>query len=947
MADEKTPTTTTESNQQAGQENSVRGETMSPAAMTIPAANAVEVVAVQAGAEVPIAFSLDDVEMTVVGGDLQLGFENGSTLVLQDFAALAATDNPPTLMMADGTMLPGDAVIFSYADTELAPAAGPALGSGGVGTYRSDMGETIAGVGRLGVQDPGALPGTTGTELEDDAAVLGGNAAPVAADDFYETDEDVSLVVDGTIDPTVLANDNDLDLDTLTVNTTPVVDVSHGSLTLNADGSFTYVPGDNFNGNDSFVYQISDGAGGTAQATANITVIPINDVPEAADDYYVTDEDVALVVDGTIDPTVLANDNDLDLDTLTVNTTPITDVTNGSLTLNADGTFTYVPGDNFNGNDSFVYQIDDGAGGTAQATAYIVVNPLNDAPTAVDDAYVTDEDVALVVDGTIDPTVLANDNDLDLDTLTVNTIPVADVANGTLDLNADGTFTYTPDADFNGNDSFVYEISDGAGGTAQATAYIDVIPDNDPPLAIDDGQAVNTAVLIGSTNTMPVGFYLVTLTDPEDPNVYSSLFDVDVKFDELSYDSSGTLWGAENSNRQLSTIDISTGELTPQFLLPEEIGNDIDGFTFGVIGGEEKLYVLGGSTLFVVDPGTVEIMDSYDLSGSSNDLADLVLLNGNLYTVSSNGAFFEINLDDYGNIELDGGLPDIDTLNGDAFSSVYGLVAGSDGLLYVVTSTGNSGEASALSIDSEADTYSVNSTWDLDAKGIGGNFLGLAGQVNPDTEVDGNVLDNDSDIDSDFLTVIDVDGTPLTDDPTDPSDPVDEITLTGDYGTLTISSDGEYTYSLTDEMTPGQDVFTYTISDGDATDSADLIFNVNNYTALTTLAGLEGMQAVMDTESMIYSFSANGGEGDLVVDDFNVDTDVLQLTDVMDLDSDGGLDPGDVALSIAVAGSDLMLTITGQDGVTNITLTDVGSYPGVDSLDDLVDQAGFQVEYTG
>ncbi len=100
-------------------------------------------------------------------------------------------------------------------------------------------------------------------------------------------------------------------------------------------------------------------------------------------------------------------------------------------------------------------------------------------------------------------------------------------------------------------------------------------------------------------------------------------------------------------------------------------------------------------------------------------------------------------------------------------------------------------------------------------------------------------------------------------------------------------------------------------------------------------------------DSGIYEFSANGGEGDLVIDGFNIDTDVIRLTDVLDLDSDGSLSLDDVNVGVVAQGSDLVLTIAGSGGIdTSVTLADVGEYSGVDSLDSLA-QAGFQVEYTG
>ena len=154
-------------------------------------------------------------------------------------------------------------------------------------------------------------------------------------------------------------------------------------MVLNSDGTFVYTPDTNFFGNDSFVYEVSDGNGGIAQATVNITVGSVNDGPVAADDTFVTTEDASLT------DSVLGNDSDTDGDTLTVNTTPVSDPANGTVVLNADGTFTYTPDANFFGSDSFVYEVTDGNGGTAQATVNITVDSVNDAPVAADDTFST------------------------------------------------------------------------------------------------------------------------------------------------------------------------------------------------------------------------------------------------------------------------------------------------------------------------------------------------------------------------------------------------------------------------------------------------------------------------------------------------------------------------------------------------------------------------------
>ncbi|MCZ6802664.1 MAG: cadherin-like domain-containing protein [Proteobacteria bacterium] len=132
------------------------------------------------------------------------------------------------------------------------------------------------------------------------------NTPPVAMDDSGSTGEDTSLIVTlGTND--LLQNDSDADGDMLTVNTVPVVSPANGVLNLNSNGTYTYIPNTNFNGNDTFVYEVSDGNGGTDMGTVNIIVVPINDAPvfESISDITVYDGDV-------INFTITANDPDAD-----------------------------------------------------------------------------------------------------------------------------------------------------------------------------------------------------------------------------------------------------------------------------------------------------------------------------------------------------------------------------------------------------------------------------------------------------------------------------------------------------------------------------------------------------------------------------------------------------------------------------------------------------------
>ncbi|MCX6035756.1 MAG: Ig-like domain-containing protein, partial [Chloroflexi bacterium] len=116
-------------------------------------------------------------------------------------------------------------------------------------------------------------------------------------------------------------------------------------VTLGADGAFTYTPAANYNGADSFTYTATDTSGATSSpATVTVTVTAVNDTPVAVGDTASTAEDTP------VSGTVLANDTDVEGDTLTA--TLDTGPAHGSVTLGADGAFTYTPAANYNGSDS-------------------------------------------------------------------------------------------------------------------------------------------------------------------------------------------------------------------------------------------------------------------------------------------------------------------------------------------------------------------------------------------------------------------------------------------------------------------------------------------------------------------------------------------------------------------------------------------------------------------
>jgi VCBS repeat-containing protein len=280
------------------------------------------------------------------------------------------------------------------------------------------------------------------------------------------TDDSGSVVHDSVLNgSSVLANDSDPDGDSLTA--AKASDPAHGTVTVNANGTYTYTPAAGYIGPDSFTYTASDG---TLQDTGTVSITVTatgNHAPVAVDDAYSVAQDTVL--NGS---SLLANDTDADGDTLTA--AKATDPGHGSVTVNADGTFTYMPAAGYVGPDSFTYTVSDGALQDTGA-ASITVTHVNHAPVAVDDAYSVAQDTTL--NGT---SLLVNDSDPDGDGLTAT--QASNPAHGSVTVNPDGTFTYAPAAGYTGPDAFTYTASDGALQDASVVSItVTALPDFSNP----------------------------------------------------------------------------------------------------------------------------------------------------------------------------------------------------------------------------------------------------------------------------------------------------------------------------------------------------------------------------------------------------------------------------------------------------------------------------------
>lgn len=235
-----------------------------------------------------------------------------------------------------------------------------------------------------------------------------------------------------------------------------------------------------------------------AAALGNSPPTPTNHPPVAADDSYAADEDTQLTVGA---PGVLINDSDEDKDD-SFTAVKVSSPSYGTLALNADGSFTYTPNNNYNGNDSFTYKAYDGMAYSTAATVTITVNAVNDAPVAVGESYSTNEGTTLTV-GT--PGVLKNDTDADGDALTA--VLVNNPGHGSLTLNGNGSFNYTPTEGFTGDDSFSYKANDGSADSniAEVTVTVDAVVE--PPADAEaptwpDGSAIRATNVTSSSLTL-------------------------------------------------------------------------------------------------------------------------------------------------------------------------------------------------------------------------------------------------------------------------------------------------------------------------------------------------------------------------------------------------------------------------------------------------------------
>ena len=720
--------------------------------------------------------------------------------------------------------------------------------------------------------------------------------------------EDTAMTIDAT---DLLANDSDVDGDTITLIGVEADDNTHGTVSLDANGNVVFTPDANYNGEATFTYTISDGNGGTDTATVSLNVDAVNDAPDAVDDsgeeltiLLGTKEDVGSITDwGT------KNDDgtvSIDIDGVTGTITATgRDGENSSINYDAGksdgGGADYGLGvagkseetdlgESINisfdetllnatiGIDSLYHRYNNPTeDASVEWTAYkdgeevasgSVVRDVNDTDgdgskvtnvIHVDTAFnsikfaseaesgqnanfdiryleadvvvdiATDEDTAMTIDAT---DLLANDSDVDGDTITLIGVEADDNTHGTVSLDANGNVVFTPDANYNGEATFTYTISDGNGGTDTATVSLNVDAVNDAPDAVDD--FVESTITETTTN---------------------------------SWSDNLVLNGDAESGKNAWTTD--SGELrindyTDNDWADEDVENTEDGHHF--YGNGEMVVVHQDIDLSGIDGNKFNLSADIGSYAPQDDTAELKVVfkdvDGNIVSESTTG---KINTEGVMKFtEISNDIPE-----GAVQATIEMIMDRHQG--------------------SDADGYFDNISFQV------------ASEVTTTTmTIDkANILANDSDVDGDTITLTGVEAGDNT------------------HGTVSLDANGNVVF-IPEEGYTGEATFTYTISDGNGgTDTATVSLNVDAVKTEPQVLLEESFENLRTTDGWHVEHGTDGevvGDHGVVWNTHNNGVEIQQgiVTDSSD---------GNVHAELDAHGANSNVHMT-----TNVALTDVLNY---------------------
>ena len=709
------------------------------------------------------------------------------------------------------------------------------------------------------------------------------NDPPVASNDSASVAEGGTLTINSS---TLLSNDSDPEGNTLSV--TSVGSAVNGSVSLSEDGeTITYTHDGSETTSGSFIYTISDGSAAST-ATVNITVTPANDSPTASNDSASVAEGGTVSINSS---TLLSNDSDPEGATLSVNS--VSNAVNGTASLSEDKTtVTYTHDGSETTSGSFTYTISDGSA-TSTATVNITVTPANDSPTASNDSASVAEGGTLTINSS---TLLSNDSDPEGNTLSVTSVGSA--VNGSVSLSEDkATVTYIHDGSETTSGSFTYTISDGS-ATSTATVNITVTPVNDPPgtPSLTDQNA---------TAGQPFTYQVPEVIDPEgDSLTYNAALGQAMNplplwltFNAETRTFSGTPRRAHvathtivvevsdssaKSSRASFTLRVALPPNRPPttpILAPQTATEDQSfSYTFDAVTDPEGDGITYAAALN--DDGTLPAWLSFTPSSltfsgtplepdTPNSLTIRVTATDDGEPSQSTSATFALTVEEVNDPPVTPSLSDQVATEDEALSYTFDAVTDpeGDGITYGAALADDTALPGWLNFDAATRTFSgTPREADVPATLIirvaatdngtppataSATFTLMVSELN-DTPIAGN----------DTATVpeggaVSIAASTLLANDSDPNDDTLTITAVSDAvsGTVVLSEDGAtvtYTHNGLETRAGG---FTYTVSDGSATDTATVVITVTPVNDPPTTPSLSD-QAATEDEPFSYTFDA-------------------------------------------------------------------------------------------
>ena len=637
---------------------------------------------------------------------------------------------------------------------------------------------------------------------------------PPTVDDICVTTQEDTLV-------SITLSGCDLDGDTLIYSV--VKGPSDGDLS-GTGPNLAYTPNENFNGSDSFTFKVNDGTVDSAEATVSIKILPVNDAPIAS--YAGTmfresppvakDDNVATDEDSSVSITLAGYDANEDELTYVIVTNPSHGKLSGTVP-----NVKYTPNPDFSGTDSFTFKVNDKRADSSAATISITVMAANDKPNAQDDKVSTREDSPISV---ID--VLTNDTDKDGDSLSVTAVTQG--RNGSVGINTDNTLSYTPNANFSGNDSFTYTVCDGKGGTDKATVNVrvkevndaptanndNVTTQEDKPVSIDlkgndpDGDSLSYSVVKGPSHGTLSGTAPSFIYTPKANFSGSDSFTFktnDKKLDSAIATVAITITAANDPPMAYSDSATTQEDESISITLA---GGDDDGdvITYLVVTGPSHGSLKGKAPRLIYSPNAnFNGSDSFtfktnDKRTDSKTATVSITVNAVNDAPTANNSSVMTQEDKPVSISLMGNDPDGDLLTyivvkGPAHGSLKGIAGNSPKLSYTPKENFNGSDSFTYKV-SDKTAESAVATVLITVKAVNDRPTAkddTATTLEDKKVLSIDVLTNDSDVENDPLKVASV--------------------TQGKNGSVSINSDNTLSYTP-DENFYGDDAFTYTVSDG-------------------------------------------------------------------------------------------------------------------------------------